>query len=163
MTDESPFRRLRLLAGIRQQDLVEKSGVSITAVVQVEQGRYAQVPHRLNMTLARACRDAGVHALSILVTEYGDASLDGAMRNWQRRQRQQLDMSKLGPLTLEELIDLFGNADRFSKDLCLPVATLHNFRTGKFRWLPVVIREALDEAGYRFTEQLDTDKWQPTQ
>lgn len=155
MTSESPFKRLRLLSGVQQKDLAEQAGVSVTALVNIEAGLYERIPQRANLALAKACRTAGVGALSILMNDYGDASLDGAMRNWQRNRRSIHDLSRLPPMTLEQLIAVFAKADRFCKALCIPTAALHNYRTGKLRVLPTVIADALSEAGYQWVESLE--------
>lgn len=155
MTAESPFKRLRLLSGTRQNDLAEQAGISVTALVNVEAGLYETVPARANLALARACRNAGVGAMSVLINEYGDASLDGAMRTWQRRHRESYDLTDLEPMSLEQMIEVFGKADRFCKALCVPTAALHNYRSGKLRTMPLVIREALTEAGYAWVNEME--------
>jgi transcriptional regulator with XRE-family HTH domain len=163
VTDESPFKRLRLLAGVQQKDLAQRAGVSVTALVNIEAGLYETVPQRANMALARACRNAGVGALSVLMTEYGDASLDGAMRTWQRRQRQRYDLSTWGSITFEQLVGAFEKPDRFCKALCVPTAALHNYRSGKLRVMPLVIREALQDAGYPYIDEMErAEQWQQT-
>lgn len=154
-TAESPYKRLRLLSGVQQKDLAQQAKVSVTALVNIEAGLYERVPQRANAALARACRHAGVGALSILMGEYGDASLDGAMRNWQRRHRAEHDLSKLPAMSLEELVGVFAKPDRFCKALCIPTAALHNYRSGKLRVLPSVIREALSEAGYQWVDSVE--------
>ena len=152
MPEVSPFKALRLAAGVSQAQLARNAGISPTAMTDLEAGMYDIVPIRANRALSAAVKNAAVDVQAIY-RGYGGFDLNTAMDAWKTDRRRQVPLSEWPALSLQGLVDRFESPGSFCRRLCIPTAALNNTLSGRIT-MPDVIRDALAAAGYPYTSSV---------
>lgn len=134
---------------------------------------YTRVSDRQNIALGKECDEKGVNARQVLAEEYSSNTLNEAFWKWRSHERREnapvvlakasstfYSNSDVSPVS-QLVSDTTGSLQGFCKLLKVPSITVSRYAKGETAMMPSELREALQEAGYPFSTNLEVaqKKW----
>lgn len=151
----NPFKKLRQEAGYTQKKFCDEFGFSKQTLISIEAGVYADLSDRMLASIATACDNKGVR--------YGDIAKDYELWRLSERQNVAPAIQNYAPVVWDDkqspmgffIAQTTGSVQGFAKKLKVQTSTLLRYVSGEQPDMPMPLRVALVDAGYKHLGQLE--------
>lgn len=151
----NPYKELRQLAGYTQKRFCDEFGFSKQTLISIEAGVYADLSDRMLAAIATACDNKSV--------KYGDIAKEYELWRLSERQNVIPAIKNYNPTVWDEKVSPMGffiaqttgSVQGFAKKLKVQTSTLLRYTSGEQPDMPMPLRVALVDCGYRNLGQLE--------
>jgi DNA-binding XRE family transcriptional regulator len=151
----NPYKQLRQLAGYTQKAFCDEFGFAKQTLISVEAGVYADLSDRMLTAIEMACVSKGI--------TYGNIAADYELWRLSERQNVPDAVKNYNPVTWNEkqspmfffISQTVGSVQGFAKRLKVQTSTLLRYVSGEQPDMPMPLREALVDCGYKNLGQLE--------
>lgn len=151
----NPYKELRQLAGYTQKRFCDEFGFSKQTLISIEAGVYADLSERMVLAIETACANRGISVDGLC----GDYNI------WRIEQRRGVPdaIKNYAPVIWDDKVSPMGffiaqttgSVQGFAKRLKVQTSTLLRYVSGEQPDMPMPLRVALVDCGYKNLGQLE--------